>query len=132
MRLAKLASLVSALLLSGTLSGTALAQSKVVTEAEARALHQQILTIDTHVDIGRGYATHLLDPGGFTKAQVDLPKMRAGGLDAVFLIVYVGQGALTPEAYQQAAATAPMPLRRARTTARAILWGRSGFGSAPR
>lgn len=106
MRLAKLASLVSALLLSGTLSGTALAQSKVVTEAEARALHQQILTIDTHVDIGRGYATHLLDPGGFTKAQVDLPKMRAGGLDAVFLIVYVGQGALTAEAYQQAAATA--------------------------
>lgn len=102
MRLAKLTTLVSALLLSGT----ALAETKVISEAEARALHQQILTIDTHVDIGRGYATHLLDPGGFTKAQVDLPKMRAGGLDAVFLIVYTGQGPLTTEGYQQAASTA--------------------------
>lgn len=88
------------------LSSQTLANSKNVTEAAARALHEQILTIDTHVDIGRGYATHLLDPGGFTKAQVDLPKMRAGGLDAVFLIVYAAQGALTAEAYQLAANTA--------------------------
>ena len=102
MRFSKIALLTAGLLLAGQTMAT----SKNVSEAEARALHQQILTIDTHVDIGRGYATHLLDPGGFTKAQVDLPKMRAGGLDAVFLIVYVGQGALTAEAYQQAAATA--------------------------
>lgn len=102
MRFSKIVLLTAGLLLAGQTMAT----SKNISEAEARALHQQILTIDTHVDIGRGYATHLLDPGGFTKAQVDLPKMRAGGLDAVFLIVYVGQGALTAEAYQQAAATA--------------------------
>jgi len=102
MRLSTLSLLVSGMFFSAGL----FAADKPVTEAEARALHAQILTIDTHVDIGRGYATHLLDPGGFTKAQVDLPKMRAGGLDAVFLIVYVGQGALNTEAYQQAAATA--------------------------
>ncbi|CAM5195555.1 dipeptidase [Alishewanella longhuensis] len=53
-----------------------------------------------------GYATHLLDAGGFTKAQVDLPKTRAGGLDAVFLIVYAAEGALTAEAYELAADTA--------------------------
>lgn len=102
MRLSTLSLLVSGMFFSAGL----VAAGKPVTEAEARALHAQILTIDTHVDIGRGYATHLLDPGGFTKAQVDLPKMRAGGLDAVFLIVYVGQGALNAEAYQQAAQTA--------------------------
>lgn len=102
MRLSTLPLLVSSMFFSAGL----FAADKPVTEAEARALHAQILTIDTHVDIGRGYATHLLDPGGFTKAQVDLPKMRAGGLDAVFLIVYVGQGALHAEAYQQAAQTA--------------------------
>lgn len=102
MRFSKIALFTAGLLLAGQTMAT----SKNVSEAEARALHQQILTIDTHVDIGRGYATHLLDPGGFTKAQVDLPKMRAGGLDAVFLIVYVGQGVLTAQAYQQAAATA--------------------------
>lgn len=102
MRFSKIALLTASLLLAGQTMAT----NKDVSEAEARALHQQILTIDTHVDIGRGYASHLLDPGGFTKAQVDLPKMRAGGLDAVFLIVYVGQGALTAQAYQHAAATA--------------------------
>ena len=102
MRLSTLSLLVSGMFFSAGL----FAADKPVTEAEARALHAQILTIDTHVDIGRSYATHLLDPGGFTKAQVDLPKMRAGGLDAVFLIVYVGQGVLNTEAYQQAAATA--------------------------
>lgn len=101
MRFSNIALLTASLLLSSQ----ALASNKSVTEAEARALHQQILTIDTHVDIGRGYATHLLDPGGFSKAQVDLPKMRAGGLDAVFLIVYAGQGALTAEGYQHAANT---------------------------
>lgn len=73
-----------------------------VTEEEAWAVHSRVLTIDTHVDIGRGYATYQLDPGGFTRAQVDLPKMRAGGLDAVFLVVYTGQGPLTPEGYASA------------------------------
>src|SRR5262245_24999996 len=40
--------------------------------------------------------------------QVNLPKMIEGGLDVSFMIVYVGQGALTPQgfdnAYQQAVA----------------------------
>ncbi len=77
-----------------------------VSEAEAWELHSQILTIDTHVDIGEGFATAQLDPGGFTNAQVDLPKMRAGGLDAAFFIVYVGQGALDSEGFEAAHARA--------------------------
>lgn len=77
-----------------------------VSEAEAWAVHSRVLTIDTHVDIGRDYATHRLDPGGFTRAQVDLPKLRAGGLDAVFLIVYSGQGALSADGYAAARASA--------------------------
>jgi membrane dipeptidase len=77
-----------------------------VAEADARALHARVLTLDTHVDIGRGYATEQLDPGRFTNAQVDLPKMRAGGLDAMFLIVYTGQGARDAEGYAKAAASA--------------------------
>ncbi len=76
--------------------------AREVSEAEAWALHSRILTIDTHVDIGEGFATAQLDPGGFTEAQVDLPKMRAGGLDAAFFIVYVGQGALDAQGFEQA------------------------------
>lgn len=68
-----------------------------------RSLHDRVLTMDTHVDIGQGYATAALDPGGFTRAQVDLPKMRDGGLDAAFFIVYVGQGLISPIGYEEAA-----------------------------
>ena len=71
--------------------------------ATDRSLHDRVLTMDTHVDIGQGYATAALDPGGFTRAQVDLPKMRDGGLDAAFFIVYVGQGLISPIGYEEAA-----------------------------
>ena len=77
-----------------------------LTEAEARALHDRLLTIDTHIDIGAGYATEALDPGGFTPAQVDLPKMRVGGLDAGFFIVYTAQGPRDAEGYAAARAAA--------------------------
>lgn len=74
--------------------------------ATARAMHDALLTLDTHVDIGGDYATHVLDPGGFTLAQVDLPKMRAGGLDAAFFIVYTPQGPLDEAGYAAARAAA--------------------------
>ena len=70
--------------------------------ARARAIHDRVITLDTHVDISprdftteRNY-TQRLD------TQVNLPKMEAGGLDAVFFIVYVGQGPLTQEGYDRA------------------------------
>lgn len=63
-----------------------------VSEVEAQAIHERVLTLDTHIDIGRGYATSFLDPGQLSRAQVDLPKMRMGGLDAGFFIVYIPQG----------------------------------------
>lgn len=87
-------------------SALAAREAREVSESEARALHARVLTLDTHVDIGRGYATDQLDPGRFTRAQVDLPKMRAGGLDAKFLIVFTGQGALDKAGYAKAAASA--------------------------
>ena len=74
--------------------------------ARAAEVHDRILTLDTHVDTGRGFGTPALDPGGPTDAQVDLPKMREGGLDAAFFIVYVGQGALSAEGYAEAHAEA--------------------------
>jgi len=46
------------------------------------------------------------DFGKTTPMQVDLDKMRRGGLDAVFFIVYVDQGPLTPAGYAHAVAQA--------------------------
>jgi membrane dipeptidase len=71
--------------------------------ARARAIHDRVITLDTHVDI---------NPSNFTaqhpnytdrlNTQVNLPKMQEGGLDAAFFSIYVGQGPLTPEGYQRA------------------------------
>ncbi|MCK9489334.1 MAG: dipeptidase [Xanthomonadales bacterium] len=104
---------LSTLALATLIAAPALAERspREVSEADARAVHARTLTIDTHVDIGRGYASQRLDPGGFTRAQVDLPKLRAGGLDAVFLIVYTGQGLLNNEGYASARAQAETSYR---------------------
>lgn len=71
-------------------------------EAEARRIHDAIITLDTHVDIPMNYASVAVDPGRFTASQVDLPKMRAGGLDAAFFIVYIPQGKLDNQGFAQA------------------------------
>jgi membrane dipeptidase len=60
--------------------------------ARSREVHETTLTIDSHVDIPFEFATDAADPGVRGDRQVDLPKMRDGGLDAAFFIVYVGQG----------------------------------------
>lgn len=57
---------------------------------EPQTLHERTLTLDTHVDIPLDYMIDV-DPGFQTDAQVDLPKMLAGGLDAAFFIVYTPQ-----------------------------------------
>ncbi len=71
---------------------------------KARAIHDKVIALDTHVDIelddftaGRNY-TQRLD------TQVNLPKMTDGGLDAIFMVVYVGQPSLqtTPDAFEPA------------------------------
>src|SRR4051812_18522710 len=77
------------------------AQDDAVT-AKARAIHERVMTLDTHNDINPSQFTsecnYTMDLGN----QVNLPKMIKGGLDASFFIVYVGQGPLTPEGYANA------------------------------
>jgi membrane dipeptidase len=75
--------------------------------AKARAIHESVLTIDTHDDISINFATPKDDPGNpDNPRQVTLQKMREGGLDVGFFIVYVGQGERTAKgnalAYEQA------------------------------
>jgi len=109
------------LLFCSLLSSSLMAERtpREVSEAEAWALHSRVLTIDTHVDIRDGFATERLDPGRFTRSQVDLPKMRAGGLDAAFFIVYVGQGALEADGFARAHASAEQSYRAIKRMVRA-------------
>lgn len=73
--------------------------------AQARAIHERVMTLDTHVDIPLNFATSEHMPLD-ADAQVNLQKMRAGGLDTAFFIVYVGQEARTPVNYLNAWADA--------------------------
>ena len=91
-------------------------------EARARAIHKEVLTLDTHKDISERLAPESLpedereaerwkrsyDPSVWGSQQLDFPKSRAGGLDVAFYIVYVGQAALDQAgfdlAYEQAIA----------------------------
>ena len=71
--------------------------------ARARAIHDRVIALDTHVDISPANFTAERNYTQRLSTQVDLVKMHEGGLDAVFLIVYVGQqDDFTPEAYARA------------------------------
>jgi membrane dipeptidase len=70
--------------------------------AKAKAIHHKVIKLDTHNDI---------DPANFTAncnytmrltTQVNLPKMAEGEMDVSFMIVYVGQGPLTQEGFDNA------------------------------
>ncbi len=88
-------------------TSTATAQDPPDLVARARAIHERVLTLDTHVDINpanftkeRSYATKL-------PTQVNLPAMEEGGLDAAFFVVFVGQSDdFSPEGFARAHASA--------------------------
>jgi membrane dipeptidase len=92
--------LFAAAMAAAAVTVTVSAQPDLV--ARARAIHERVITLDTHNDI---------DPRTFTAdcnytmrltTQVNLPKMKEGGLDVSFFIAYVGQGELTPAGYDAA------------------------------
>jgi membrane dipeptidase len=69
---------------------------------KARAIHERVITADTHNDINVRNFTAETNYTQRLDTQVNLPKMVEGGLDVSFFIVYVGQGPLTPEGYANA------------------------------
>lgn len=59
-------------------------------EDAADALHRSAIVVDTHDDITQQLVIDGADIGAsYAAAQTDLPRMRAGGLDAEFLSVWV-------------------------------------------
>ncbi len=77
-----------------------------VSRAAAR-LHERIITLDSHLDTpasldlpGWSIDTEHDVHADFT--QVDLPRMKKGGLDGGFWAIYTPQGPLTVEAYRKA------------------------------
>jgi membrane dipeptidase len=71
-------------------------------EEKAARIHKDVITIDTHVDINVANFTDTINYTQKLDNQVNLPKLRSGGLDVPWLIVYTGQGELTEEGYAKA------------------------------
>ena len=76
-------------------------QAEAALIAKAKGIHDRVIKLDTHNDI---------EPANFTPdcnytmrltTQVNLPKMIEGDMDVSFMIVYVGQGPLTPEGLRE-------------------------------
>lgn len=72
-----------------------------------KTLHDSFLILDTHLDTPEHFSRpgwSMLDRHAVTEdgTQVDLPRMKAGGLDGGFFVIYTGQGDLTAEGYRKA------------------------------
>lgn len=80
---------------------------QIVPFVDPEAIHKQILTIDSHTDtplliVNRDFKLdkrHDWSSGG---GRLDIPRMKEGGLDAVFFAVFIGQDARDRDGYVKA------------------------------
>lgn len=70
--------------------------------AKAKAIHERVITLDTHCDINVKNFTDSLNYTQDLSTQITLPKMKSGGLDVAWFIVYTGQDSLNAEGYAKA------------------------------
>lgn len=73
----------------------------------AERLHHRLLTLDTHLDTPAsldlpGWSIESEHDVHLDYTQVDLPRMRKGGLDGGFWAIYTPQGPLTREGFEKA------------------------------
>lgn len=107
-----LATLLAAIFLfaaSCTQQGTETDAPKLSEEeilAKAKKIHEEVITLDTHDDIDIKNFTDEKNYSQKLENQVNLPKMKEGGLDVAWFIVYTGQGDLDEAGYKKAYANA--------------------------
>ena len=82
-------------------------QAPIAAPAEAATLHERLMVLDSHLDTpayfhGSDYV--FSEHGSFEHdgTHVDLPRMKEGGLDGGFFVIFTAQGELTVEAYAAA------------------------------
>ncbi|WP_299335088.1 dipeptidase [uncultured Psychroserpens sp.] len=69
---------------------------------KAKGIHSRVITLDTHCDINVKNFTDSINYTQDLDTQITLPKMKQGGLDVAWFIVYTGQDTLTDEGYNKA------------------------------
>ena len=79
------------------------AQAATVDPATARALHFDAIVIDTHDDTTQRMLDPAFDLGARHKdGSIDIPRMREGGLDAIFFSIWIPGTITGDEAVKQA------------------------------
>jgi membrane dipeptidase len=96
-------------LISGVLMSFSGEKIQESLEKKAQRIHSKCLTVDTHCDtpmlmIKPGFSVR--DKHKAPKSRVDLPRMKSGGLDAIFFAVFTGQKPRTDENYRKTYALA--------------------------
>jgi len=100
---------------------SACAQAERDYHAEALQIHEEVFTIDTHIDtpmllVNEGWnIAEEHSPENDEKSCVDLPRMRKGGLDAAFFAVFVGQQERIQENYVLAQEEASLMIKAINT-----------------
>lgn len=69
---------------------------------KAKAIQQEVITLDTHCDFNVNNFTDSINYTQNLNTQITLPKMKEGGLDVAWFIVYTGQDSLTESGYKKA------------------------------
>lgn len=91
-------------LISGILMSFTSGEESKKLEKKVQRIHDKCLTVDTHCDT----PMQMIKPGfnireahKAPKSRVDLPRMKKGGLDAMFFAAFTGQKPRTEENYQK-------------------------------
>lgn len=87
----------AALTIAPLMKANELLYDEVEMRRRANKIHQQILTLDSHCDTPLNLLGDGLDLGVWNddvegSSKVDFPRMKAGGVDASFFAVFIGQG----------------------------------------
>lgn len=85
------------------------AQKRQDLETKAARIHKSAFTVDSHTDTPLNFSNKKFDIAkdnslAAVRSCVDFPRMRKGGLDAVFFAVFIGQGPRTAEGNAKAKA----------------------------
>ncbi|MBA6154155.1 dipeptidase [Gelidibacter maritimus] len=84
------------------MSETNATQDSIALIERAKAIHDRVITLDTHCDINVNNFTDSINYTQNLSSQITLPKMDEGGLDVAWFIVYTGQDDLTDEGFKKA------------------------------
>ncbi|MDP3913396.1 MAG: dipeptidase [Bacteroidota bacterium] len=97
--------MLSFFLISGILMSFTSGDNSDKLEKKVQRIHAKCLTVDTHCDtpmqmIKPGF--NIRDEHKAPQSRVDLPRMKSGGLDAMFFAAFTGQKPRTEENYSKA------------------------------